>query len=84
MIKQNVKKRLTQIICIILAAMMVVGLIVIILSGCSPQKQTDGGSSVSAVQTGEEDPSAQDFVVLRGGEAESSVIGVLPMFFLSQ
>lgn len=74
MIKQNVKKRLTQIICIILAAMMVVGLIVIILSGCSPQKQTDGGSSVSAVQTGEEDPSAQDFVVLRGGEAVCSVI----------
>lgn len=73
MVKQSVKKRLTQILCIVLAALMIVGIIVIVLSGCSPDKVEDPTGSVNTTQNTTA-AAPQDFPVLRDGSAICRVV----------
>lgn len=73
MVKQSVKKRLTQILCIVLAALMIVGIIVIVLSGCSPDKVEDPTGSVNTTQNTTA-AAPQDFPVLRDGSAICRIV----------
>ncbi len=70
-INQNFKRRLTQIICLILAAMMILGTIVFILSSCKPEETPSGTDNSTASQDLQ---SPKEFAVLRGGEVVCSVI----------
>lgn len=73
MVKQSVKKRLTQILCIVLAALMIVGIIVIVLSGCSPDKVEEPTGSVNTTQNTTA-AAPQDFPVLRDGSAICRIV----------
>lgn len=73
--KQDIKIKLTRIVCLILACMMVIGVIAWILSGCSPEPPlTEGGSAAYAKQSEADDPAAREFPVLRVGETVCAVI----------
>lgn len=73
-IKQSSKRRWTQILCIALAALMVLGVVAVLLSSCAPSVNSPEVSSSTDAENTEPTPSAEDLCILSGGQIICSVI----------